>query len=78
MSAAIGGVPRYAALSFASASEEPDPYPTETAAAFTARALSGLHARSAGVLPTLVPPIMAAVPAEQQQAMQAMLGAVMG
>lgn len=66
----------YAQLSFASAQEEPDLYPGEQTAAYVVKALQGLHSRSAALLPAVVPPMIAALPQEKQQGVQALLQGV--
>jgi len=71
-----GYVAAYAQLSFANAQEEPDLYPNETAAAYVLKALGQLHQRSATLLPAVVPPMIAALPPEKQQGVQALLHGV--
>jgi len=66
----------YAQLSFASVQDDPDLYPGETAGAYVVKALQQLHARAATLLPSVVPTMIAALPAEKQQGVQALLQGV--
>jgi len=75
-SGGVGYVAAYAALSFASPSNEVDFYANETAPAYARSALHGLHQRAATVLPTLIPPMVAGLPPEQQQGVQTLLQGV--
>ena len=75
-SGGVGYVAAYAALSFASPSNEVDFYANETAPAYARSALHGLHQRAATVLPTLIPPMVAGLPPEQQQGVQSLLQGV--
>ena len=71
-----GCVAAYAALSFANAQEEADLYGSETAGGYVVKALAQLHSRSAALLPAVVPPMIAGLPADKQQGVQALLQGV--
>lgn len=66
----------YAQLSFANAQEEADLYPSETAGAYVVKLLAQLHARSATLLPAVVPPMIASLPQDTAGKVQAMLQGV--
>jgi len=72
----VGYVAAYVGLSFASAAEDADLYPGESASGYAVKALSGLHARANTLLPSVVGPMMAALPAEKQAGVQALLAGV--
>lgn len=66
----------YAQLSFGNAKEELDLYPNETAASNVVKLLAALHSRASTLLPAVVPPMIAALPADKQQGVQALLQGV--
>lgn len=72
----VGYVAAYAALSFASPAEETDFYPGESGSAYVLKALRGLHAQSNGLLQSIMGPMIAAMPADKQQGVQALLQGV--
>lgn len=72
----VGYVAAYAQLHFSTPPDEKDAYPTESSHAYLVRALSALHTRSAALLPAVVPPMIAALPAEKQPSVQALLQGV--
>ena len=63
-------------LSHASAAAESDLYPGETSVDYTKKALAGLHQRAGALLPSVIPPMMAQLPADKQQGVQALLQGV--
>ena len=67
----------YAQLNFASPTEEPDMYPSESSTQSVVRLLQQLHQRSNALLPAVVPPMIAGLDTEKQQGVQAILQGVM-
>ena len=72
----VGYVAAYVGLSFAGAAEEPDLYPSETTPTYLVKALAGLHARNAALLPSVIGQMVPSLPADKQQGVQALLQGV--